>query len=132
MERLPGLFVAFLALTLDLQAMSAAFCNAGQHSPCILREGRVVRLPRHGACLGFSREVNWVGDEVKLERGDRILAYTDGLVEISGPEHAAIESILLSCSATDAFAPAVLEAVKRRAAAAAFTDDATLVSAVIR
>jgi serine phosphatase RsbU (regulator of sigma subunit) len=90
-------------------------------------------VPRRGASLGFSRELSWEGDKVALERGDRIAAYTDGLVDVpSGVGASAIDSVLLSCSAVEAFAPAVLAAAKQRAAAAAFVDDATLVSVLLR
>jgi sigma-B regulation protein RsbU (phosphoserine phosphatase) len=132
LERLPGIFVAFLAFTIDLTKRSAAFCNAGQHPPCILRGQRIIPVLRCGASLGFSRDVLWEVDEVPLERGDRIVAYTDGVIEIDGvTDGTAFEDALRACSAATPYAVAVLDAVKEHARRAAFTDDATVVSACI-
>jgi sigma-B regulation protein RsbU (phosphoserine phosphatase) len=132
LERLPGIFVAFLAITIDPANRKAAFCNAGQHPPCILRGERVIQVPRQGASLGFSREMRWGTDEVALEQGDRIVAYTDGLVELGGGfDSGSLGEILQTCSTSTTYASAVLEAVKERAQRSAFTDDATVVSALI-
>ena len=133
LERLPGLFVTFLAFTIDADAMSATFCNAGQHPPCILRAGRVLPASPAGVSLGFRRQMCWESSTVALAPADRIVAYTDGLVEIGdGLEGAAIEDVLLSCSGVEAFAPAVITAAKHRAGAADFRDDTTVVSALLR
>ncbi len=132
LERLPGIFVAFLAFMIDPADRKTVFCNAGQHPPCIVRGQHIIPVPRCGASLGFSREMSWTTADVALERGDRIVAYTDGLVEIGGGlDGSAIGEVLRACSPSAAYASAVLAAVKERARRAAFSDDATVVSALI-
>ncbi len=133
LERVPGLFVTFLAIAIDPDAMSATFCNAGQHPPCILRAGRVLPASPPGVSLGFSRRMRWESSRVALKAGDRLVAYTDGLIEIgAGIDGGALGEILLSCSEVEAFAPAVIEAVRQRAGTAEFRDDTTVASALLR
>lgn len=132
LERLPGIFVAFLAFLIDPAHQKAEFCNAGQHPPCIVRGQHIIPVPRRGASLGFSREMLWTTDEVALKPGDRIVAYTDGLIEIGGGlDGGEIGEVLRVCSPSEAYASAVLTSVKERARRAAFSDDATVVSALI-
>lgn len=132
LQRLPGVFVAVLAYTIDREGRRAVFCNAGQHPPLILRGERLISVPRRGPSLGFSPLMSWQTEEVALEPHDRIVAYTDGLVEIgSEPDTSMARDALGACAASAKDASALLAAVKERAGSGAFTDDATVVMAVI-
>lgn len=132
LTRLPGVFVAFLAFTIDPEGRRGVFCNAGQHPPCILRGERIITVPRRGASLGFSREMSWQTEEIALEPGDRIVAYTDGLVEIDEtPDAQLLGDALRSYAASRFDASALIDAVKDRAGRGAFTDDATVLTVLV-
>jgi serine phosphatase RsbU (regulator of sigma subunit) len=83
-----GQFVTGLFLELDLATGALAWHSAGHPAPLLLRGTRVVKtleaesgLPLGvGAAFGSSREV---GSE-SLEPGDRVLMYSDGVVEARG------------------------------------------------
>jgi sigma-B regulation protein RsbU (phosphoserine phosphatase) len=132
LKRLPGVFVAVLAYTIDSEGRRAVFCNAGQHPPFILRGERIIPIVRHGPSLGFSPQTSWQAEEFALEPRDRIVAYTDGLIEI-GSEHdtSMAGDTLGACAASAGDASALLAAVKEHAGSEAFTDDATVVMAAI-
>jgi phosphoserine phosphatase RsbU/P len=132
LKRLPGVFVAVLAYLIDREGRHAVFCNAGQHPPFVLRGDRLITVPRRGPSLGFSPQMIWETEEVALEPADRIIAYTDGLVEIgTEPDTDMAREVLGACAATAGDASALLETAKARVGSGAFTDDATVLMASI-
>lgn len=87
----PERFVAGLFLELDLVHGHLHWLNAGQPAPLLLRDGKVFKQlisaprPPLGVLAGVGGRVGEVGYEV-LERGDRVLVFTDGLVEARSPD----------------------------------------------
>ncbi|MEU9479870.1 SpoIIE family protein phosphatase [Streptomyces sp. NPDC048191] len=61
------------------------WAQAGHLPPLLVRDGEVLRLDRPaGMLLGASAAAVYESAEIHLEPGDRILLYTDGLVERPG------------------------------------------------
>jgi PAS domain S-box-containing protein len=71
------------ALTLQDDGEAEMIC-AGHPPPLILRDGEVHPLEEHGPMLGFAREVSWPIQRFRLEQGDQLLLYTDGVIELPG------------------------------------------------
>ncbi|WP_426502183.1 PP2C family protein-serine/threonine phosphatase [Dactylosporangium sp. McL0621] len=82
-EYLPELrFTTAVLAELDLERGRLRYINAGHPPPLLLREGRLVRGLTGGRRLPLGLGDKGVeAGEVTLERGDRILLYTDGVVE---------------------------------------------------
>jgi hypothetical protein len=80
LERLPeDTFVtAFLAL---LSAEGLRYCNAGHLSPLHASHAGVRELPGHGVPLGVESTPGYLELERRLDPGDLLFAYTDGLIE---------------------------------------------------
>jgi sigma-B regulation protein RsbU (phosphoserine phosphatase) len=130
LERLPELFVAMLAFLIDLGPMTATFANAGQHPPCLLRGEEIIPVPLRGPSLGFSSDLSWTTEVVAVAPGDRIVAFTDGLVEAgTGLDADAVAQVLRSCATSERFTPAVLTEARRLSSTDSFGDDVTVVSA---
>jgi sigma-B regulation protein RsbU (phosphoserine phosphatase) len=56
--------------------------NAGHNAPIVIRpDGEVVRLEAGGSVVGLMRGGEWEGGQVKLECGDLLVAFTDGISE---------------------------------------------------
>ncbi len=72
---------AFLA-ELDLEVLSLDYVNAG-HNPPVLRRaaGGVERLELGGLPLGIDLGARYGGGTTRLEHGDLLFGFTDGLVE---------------------------------------------------
>lgn len=56
-------------------------CNAGHVSPLVMQNGQVTPIPATGLPIGMFRDERYTSTEVSLEKGDRLLLYTDGLSE---------------------------------------------------
>jgi len=77
-----GKFISFFYGVLDSATNRLTYCNAGHNPPLLLRaDGTSTELQAEGAVLG--QFPNWLyqQSERQLERGDRLLLFTDGLVE---------------------------------------------------
>ena len=77
-----GKFISFFYGVLDSAANRLIYCNAGHNPPLLLRaDGTSMELQAQGAVLG--QFPNWLyqQSELQLTSGDRLLLFTDGLVE---------------------------------------------------
>jgi len=77
-----GKFISFFYGVLDHSANRLTYCNAGHNPPLLLRaDGASMELRAEGAVLG--QFPNWLykQSELQVSSGDRILLFTDGLVE---------------------------------------------------
>jgi len=80
MERLPSdTFVT--ALLGVLSGDELRWSNAGHHPPLLVARGEATPLPGHGLPLGIESGAEYGHDAVRLEPGNLVFAYTDGLIE---------------------------------------------------
>ena len=82
-----GRFMSMVVGRLDPSQRLLTYANAGQTPPLRVRaNGASDSLPGTGLVLGVEREASYVAQPaVRLERGDLLLWYTDGLVEARNP-----------------------------------------------
>jgi hypothetical protein len=87
-EHLPELrFTTAVLAQLDLDSGRLRYINAGHPQPLLIRHGKVVRSLDGGRRLplGLDDPEIEIAEET-LERGDRLLLYTDGATEAYGPD----------------------------------------------
>ena len=136
-------FVTAVFVHLDPAAGIVRAAGAGHPFPLLRRaDGTVVALARPGLPLGLLAGAEYETVEALLGHGDRVLLYTDGLVELEGPKGEAfgvnrLEAFLRDGADLSAapFADALLERLRAwagRPAAGSFDDDLTLVVVDIR
>jgi serine phosphatase RsbU (regulator of sigma subunit) len=80
------MFVTCLYAILDLRTGIMRFANAGHNLPFQCSAGEVVELRATGMPLGLLPGMTYDDVEVSLSGGDRVIFYTDGLVEAHDPE----------------------------------------------
>lgn len=77
-----GKFISFFYGVLDSEQNRLTYCNAGHNPPLVIRrEGTSEELDAAGAVLGQFPTWRYQQSELQLRSGDRLLVFTDGLVE---------------------------------------------------
>jgi sigma-B regulation protein RsbU (phosphoserine phosphatase) len=130
----PERFVSLAYAVLDARAGTLAYANAGHPPPLLLRaDGSVARLERGGPVLGIVEDARYETDGLPLRRGDRLVLFTDGVVEASASRGEMGDARLLdglgnmrAMSASEA-AAAVLRMAVEFAGGDRLADDATVV-----
>ncbi len=115
--RAGGLFVTVWLGVIDLETGHVDACNAGHDYPVIRKQGQYsVEKAPHGPAMAFLPGVPHVGTEFNLEPGDRIILYTDGVVEVvnKDKERFQVTRLLdsLNSAAADASDEEMIENVK--------------------
>jgi len=62
------------------------YVNAGHNPPMLMRGGEPQRLMGGGMPLGLFADADYEQQEVRLESGDLLLCYTDGVTEAMNPD----------------------------------------------
>jgi len=86
MERFDCFFTIVFAM-LNLETGHLIYSNAGHMPPFILRSsGLLDILDMHGPAIGIGFDPSFGDEEKQLYSGDRLILYTDGLIENFGPD----------------------------------------------
>jgi sigma-B regulation protein RsbU (phosphoserine phosphatase) len=77
------MYVTVMMGRLDLISGEFAYCNAGHPRPFILRNNNQIEEfnTTHGFPIGVRKNQKYVETIVKLNPGETIIAYTDGITE---------------------------------------------------
>ena len=79
-------FFTIVYATLNVHTGHLAYANAGHVPPLILHaDGRLEALEHHGTVIGVGLDSTAAQDERQLVSGDRVVLYTDGLLDNFGP-----------------------------------------------
>ena len=65
---------------------SVTYINAGHCAPYIYRNGSFMEnlLTEKSPILGASRNIEYISSRMVMKKGDEIILYTDGIIEIEG------------------------------------------------
>jgi serine phosphatase RsbU (regulator of sigma subunit) len=81
-----GKFITFFYGLVDAKAQRLTYVNAGHNPPIMLRRDRtVLRLKEGGALLGVFPDPKYLQGEVDLAPADRLLLFTDGIIDAQDP-----------------------------------------------
>ncbi|EQB62941.1 MAG: Serine phosphatase [candidate division Zixibacteria bacterium RBG-1] len=87
-----GQFVTFFWGALNCQEKSFNYVNAGHNPPFIFnKRGEITRLTDGGLILGLLENVPFEQKKVKLNSGDLLLLFTDGITEAMNETQAQFE-----------------------------------------
>jgi len=75
-------YATFFLATYDCASRVLRYVNAGHNAPIVVRaNGEIARLEAGGSVVGLMRAGSWEQSQVKLEPGDLLVAFTDGISE---------------------------------------------------
>ena len=77
----PEKYATFYFALYDEAAQSLTYTNAGHLPPFLMRDGKFERLEPNGIVVGAFPLAKYGEETVRLETGDILVAYTDGIVE---------------------------------------------------
>ena len=76
-------FITFFVAEIDLQKMELRYINAGHNPPIFVSNGDIQLLTKGCTILGSFDELPTIEQGIiKIEAGDKIVSFTDGLIEI--------------------------------------------------
>ncbi len=74
-------------IVIDINNGSLVYSNAGHPYPVLIRRGGTIEiLEKGGTIIGMGGVIPYEEGETRLEEGDRLLVYTDGLIEMQNDE----------------------------------------------
>ena len=76
-----GQVVTAAYVHLDAEARELRYAAAGHPSMLMLRDGQVQEIAENGLLLAATERAEYTERTMKLNAGDRLLLYTDGLIE---------------------------------------------------
>lgn len=77
-----GKFVSCFYGDLDVSKRTLTFTNAGHNPPFLMRRnGECVRLDDGGRVIGAFTDSKYTQREIEVDRGDKLLLFTDGVTE---------------------------------------------------
>jgi len=136
-----SLYATAFYLIADLERGEITYANAGHPRPLHRRTGSVevnrLELPqRSGPALGLFGEASYAGGQGSLARGDVLLLFTDGLIEVEGAgseNDFGAEGLLAAVRARMQLPPEklldeLIAEVRRYAGGAEFSDDICLLA----
>lgn len=132
-------FVTFFYGVYDSTTRCLTYCNAGHNPPAIVRADRsIVRLAAGGMVVGMIDLATYEQGEVRLDPGDRVVLFTDGITEAEssdgsefGDERLLETVVRHRSSNADGMLRGLFDEVARFAGRR-LRDDATAIAIVIR
>ena len=102
-----AVFTTFFNGLLDTGTGEINFCNAGHNYPYLLQQGELYEVKAtHGPALGVVDQVSYKTGKLKLNKGDKLVLYTDGVTDAENSENIFfdkdnLERVLTSDGAAD-------------------------------
>ncbi|MEO5699456.1 MAG: SpoIIE family protein phosphatase [Casimicrobiaceae bacterium] len=131
------LFMTASCMTFDAVTNELHYANAGHPPALVLRAGtsRCIPLGANGVFLGIQKDARFDEVKMRLDAGDIVVFYTDGITEmcneggeffgVRGLEEAIVQNVHAE---PEALIDAVLTALERFAAGRPYDDDCTIVA----
>ncbi|HEU4927464.1 MAG TPA: PP2C family protein-serine/threonine phosphatase [Vicinamibacterales bacterium] len=127
-------FITFFYAIYDPVTGTLTYVNAGQNPPLVRRgPGRYERLAATGIALGMFDQSSYSAVETRIDPGEMLVLYSDGITEAENPEGQPLEEaglqVILDSYPDESpagLSAQIIKGVERYAQASRFTDDLTI------
>ncbi len=129
-----GMFATVFFGILDLRTGVLRYINGGHLAPMLIRKNGVKKiLTLTGPAVGVVLDADYAIREIKMEKGDLLFAYTDGLVDTENPageffSEKELIPVLLKDQSLSPMLTQIQKRVAEHAAGAKQFDDITLLA----
>ncbi|MBQ9065835.1 MAG: SpoIIE family protein phosphatase [Blautia sp.] len=88
MDNSTDMFVTLWGAVLEISTGTGIACNAGHEHPALRRRGGeyALQVYRHSPVVGAIEDIRYPGHSFRLEPGDCLFVYTDGVPEACNPQ----------------------------------------------
>ena len=76
-----GEFITLFYAIINTKDMSMTYCNCGHEPALLLRQDKIREFKKGGLVLGVTKETEYEIEKIEFEKDDRLLFYTDGLID---------------------------------------------------
>ena len=85
-RKIDGHFITLAYAVWDLKSRQLKLANSGMPLPVLIRRGRSHSIHAEGVPLGLLENTDYQETNVKLERGDLLALFSDGIIEAASSE----------------------------------------------
>ena len=97
-----AVFTTFFIGILNLETGNLEFCNAGHNYPYLMQGEDLFEVKAtHGPALGVVEDIHYKSGKMKLESGNKLLLYTDGVIDAENPAKEFYGKIRLEANLTE-------------------------------
>jgi serine phosphatase RsbU (regulator of sigma subunit) len=126
------MLITFVALVVNPEEKKITFSNAGQSHFYLVRGNKVHPIHDEGLCLNITDDPNYRNKSFKIETGDQIYMFTDGLIEVgenkSNLSQELTGQLLLDETGKKSGPKEIIESFRSISTEGVFYDDITLLS----
>jgi sigma-B regulation protein RsbU (phosphoserine phosphatase) len=132
LSQFPDMLITFVALVVNPEEKKITFSNAGQSHFYLVRGNKVHPIHDEGLCLNITDDPNYRNKSFKIETGDQIYMFTDGLIEVgenkSNLSQELTGQLLLDETGKKSGPKEIIESFRSISTEGVFYDDITLLS----
>jgi len=124
-----GMYLTMIYLICDRSSQLLRVASAGHNPAYLYNSSSMVQIDATGPPIGWDMDDNWAVSEYQLAKGDKILLYTDGLIEVKNSEGAYCHEDIFSVVDSSFTVEEMLKKVFSEAetfCSGAFDDDLTI------
>jgi phosphoserine phosphatase RsbU/P len=127
-----GMMITLGALTIDTLRGEVVVASAGHPPALLIRDGRAHALPVEGVALGGNATSVYAERRIRIQNGDKLVLYTDGLVESADGSLAEKTNLLARAAESHAGGGDLADfLVSTLRPGAGFNDDVAVVTAAV-
>ena len=76
-----GEFITLFYAIINTKEKTITYCSCGHEPGLLHRDGKMKELKKGGLVLGVTKEAEYEIETINLKQNDRLLFYTDGLID---------------------------------------------------
>lgn len=132
LEDIPEMHISFLSYYIDLNKKTLIYANAGHVAGYLIQNKNLEELILDGTSLGFSEPNNYKQKQIQINKNDKIIILTDGLIDDQSEKTMQIKmkfnKLLLNLDTNNDYHNYIFDNMKSLMKNEKFSDDVCLIT----